>query len=184
MDDECRLDVLSYGQFLIKSQSQMALTKQLLIEAIHRFQPLAPFPQALQTRVSVMSIPHRPPRPRTRSPRSTPPASPSNPNIPTRPLHHTNPPSSPTFTLPASSDTIRAPTAGRVQEATRCRPCLGTTTQPPTPTTSQVVATCPPSPPSSPPSLPESPTSTPTPAHQRLKTCFTTQRHSPPTRTP
>lgn len=162
----------------------MALTKQLLIEAIHHFQPLAPFPQVLQTRVSVMSIPPRPPRPRTRSPRSTPPASPSNPNILTRPLHHTNPPSSPTFTLPASSDTIQAPTVGRVQEVTRCRPCLGTTMQLPTPTTNQVVAACPPSPPSSPPSLLESPTSTPTPAHQRLKTCFTTQRHSPPTRTP
>ena len=97
----------------------MALIKQLLIEAILRFQPLAPFPQALQTRASVMSIPPRPPRPRTRNPRSTPPASnPSNPNILTRPPHHTNPPSSPTFIPPVSSDTIQALTVGQVQEVT------------------------------------------------------------------
>ena len=162
----------------------MARTKQLLIEAILRFQPLAPFHQALQIRVSAMSIPPRRPRPRTRSPRSTPPGSPSNPNIPTHRPHHTSPPSFHTFTLPASSVTIQAPIVGRVQEATRCRPCLGTTMQPPTPTTSRVGAACPPYLPSSPPSPLESPTFTPTPAHQRLKTCFTTQRHLPPTRTP
>ena len=163
----------------------MAPTKQLLTEATLRFQLPAPFLQARRTPVSVMSIPPLRPRPRTRNPRSTPPASPSSQtSIPTRPLHHTNPPSSHTSTLPASNATIRAPTAGRVQEPTRCRPCLGTTMQPPTPTTNRVGEASHPFPPSSHPSHLESPTYTPTPAHQRLKTCFTTQRHSPPTRTP
>ena len=171
--------------FLIQSQSQMALIKQLLTEAILRFQLPAPFLQALQTRVSVTSTPPRRPRPRTRNPRSTRPASPSSQTSTlTRPLHHTNPPSFHTSTLPASSATIRAPIVGRVQEATRCRPCLGTTMQPPTPTTNRVGEASHPFPPSSHPSHLESPTYIPTPAHQRLKTCFITQRHLPPTRTP
>ena len=163
----------------------MALTKQLLTEAIPRSQPLVLSLPVPQTPASVTSTPRRRPRRLTRSRRTTRPVLPSSPSTPTPLPHHTNPPSSPTSTHQASNATPRVRTVVRVQEATRCRPCSGTMGTPQaTPTTRRAAAACPPSPLSSPPSPLASLTSTPTPAHQRLKTCFTTLHPSPPTRIP